>query len=56
MTKKKSKIKKKKRRLEAKAIANGTSNIKGNKRTVKAIKRVFATFAQERQETGEWSE
>lgn len=50
MAKKKSKIKKKKRRLEAKAIANGTSNIKGNKRTIKAIKKVFSTFADEKQE------
>lgn len=49
MGKKKSKVKKKKRRMEAKAIANGTSNIKGNKRTVKSIKNVFATFADEAQ-------
>lgn len=56
MAKKKSKIKKKKRRMQEKAIANGTSNIKGNKRTVKAIKKVFARFAQERWESGanEW--
>jgi len=47
--KKKSKIKKKKRRLQKKAVANGTSNIKWNKRTVKRIKNVFAKFANEAQ-------
>lgn len=47
MGKKKSKVKKKKRRMEARAIANGTSNIKGNKRTAKSIKKVFDTFADE---------
>ncbi len=49
MGKKKSKIKKKKRRLQEKAVANGTSNIKGNRRTIKAIKKVFAKFANEAQ-------
>lgn len=49
MGKTKSKVKKKKRRLQEKAVANGTSNIKGNKRTVKRIKNVFAKFANEAQ-------
>lgn len=48
MGKGKSKVKKKKRRLEAKAIENGTLNKNDEKKkVVKRIKRVFKETAKE---------